>query len=46
MKFYVSVCFGPLQSVLNLHLLGSGNFKAYETALNLGEVHLSEIIGF
>jgi hypothetical protein len=40
------VCFGPLQSVLNLHLLGSCNFKTYDTALNLGELHLSEIIGF
>jgi hypothetical protein len=46
MKFHVPVCFGPLQSVLNLHLLDNGNVKAYDTALNVGELHLSKIIGF
>jgi hypothetical protein len=37
-KCCVPVCFAILYSVLNLHLLGSGNFKYYGTAFSLSEL--------
>jgi hypothetical protein len=40
------VRFAILHSVLNVHLLGSGNFNAYGTAINASELHLFQNIGF
>lgn len=42
----VPVCFAILYTVLNLHLVGSVNFKSYGTAFSPSELHFCKIIGF
>jgi hypothetical protein len=45
-KLCVPVCFARFHGDLNVHVLGSGNFKHHDTALSPVQLYFSKVISF